>query len=401
MSKHDPKRQFAMQTRLMQAGRDPEQYSGAVNIPPFRASTILFSTLADLDANDPTLRSLRYSRMGNPSSQAFEAAMTELEEGHDAVSYASGLQAITSCLLAFTRVGDHVLIADTAYAPTRNFANGILSRAGISVEYFDPAIGAGITDLLRPATRVVFLESPGSLTFEVQDVRAICAAAAGVNPDIVTMIDNTWAAGLLFKPLCHGVHISIQSATKYVSGHSDASLGVAVCARQDHWLRVKKTAIELGACASADDLFLGLRGLRSLGVRMRQHHVSGLKVARWLQTRPEVTSLRHPALPGCPGHDLWTRDFTGACGLFAFEMAPAPRAALAAMVDGMAHFGMGYSWGGFESLILPSNPTAIRSAVPWQGGELIRLHIGLEDVDDLIADLDAGFARLRAALEAR
>lgn len=401
MTAEDRERPFALETRMMHAGRDPEKYSGAVNIPPFRASTILFATLAALDAHDPTLRAVRYSRTGNPSSHAFEAAMTELEEGHDAVSYASGLQAITSCLLAFARVGDHVLIADTAYAPTRNFANGTLSRAGIVVEYFDPAIGAGIKELLRPTTRVVFLESPGSLTFEVQDVSAICAAVAAANPDIVTMIDNTWAAGLLFKPLRHGVHISIQSATKYVSGHSDASLGVAICARPDHWLRVKKTAIELGACASADDLFLGLRGLRSLNVRMQQHHTSGLKVARWLQTRPEVTRLRHPAIPGCPGHELWMRDFSGACGLFAFEMAPVPRAALATMVDRMAHFGMGYSWGGFESLILPSDPTAIRSAVPWQGGELIRLHIGLENVDDLIADLEAGFARLNAALEAQ
>ncbi|OYQ32892.1 cystathionine beta-lyase [Niveispirillum lacus] len=398
IDKHGP---FAEETRLIHAGRAPALFGGAVNIPPFRASTVLFQTLADLDAHDPALRMVRYGRTGNPSSHAFEAAITELEEGHDAVSFASGLQAITSSLLAFTRQGDHVLIADTAYAPTRGFANGILSRSGITVEYFDPGIGAGITALLRPTTRVVFLESPGSLTFEVQDVPAICAAVTAANPDIVLMIDNTWAAGLLFKPLKHGVHVSIQSATKYVGGHSDASLGVAVCMRQDHWLRLKKAAIELGACASADDLFLGLRGLRSLQVRLRRHHESGIKVARWLEARPEVTRVRHPALPDCPGHALWVRDFTGACGLFAFEIAPVPRPALAAMVDGMHHFGMGYSWGGFESLILPSNPAAIRTATPWAGGELIRLHIGLEDADDLIADLDAGFARLNAALEAK
>ncbi|MBP7336410.1 cystathionine beta-lyase [Niveispirillum sp.] len=401
MSTNDKNGPFAEDTRLIHAGRAPEKFGGAVNIPPFRASTVLFPTLAALDAYDPALRTVRYGRTGNPSSHAFEAAMTELEEGHDAVSFASGLQAITSSLLAFARHGDHVLIADTAYGPTRSFANGILSRAGVTVEYFDPAIGAGITGLLRPTTRIVFLESPGSLTFEVQDVPAISAAVATVNPYIVVMIDNTWAAGLLFKPLKYGVHISIQSATKYVGGHSDASLGVAVCAHQDHWMRVKKAAIELGACASADELFLGLRGLRSLPVRMRRHHQSGLRVAQWLATRAEVTRVRHPALPSCPGHDLWKRDFTGACGLFAFEMEPVPRPALAAMVDGMAHFGMGYSWGGFESLILPSNPTPIRTAAPWTGGELIRLHIGLEDADDLIADLEAGFARLNAALEAK
>ncbi|MFY8095290.1 MAG: cystathionine beta-lyase [Niveispirillum sp.] len=401
MNTSDKNSPFAEDTRLIHAGRAPEKFGGAVNIPPFRASTVLFPTLAALDAYDPALRSVRYGRTGNPSSHAFEAAMTELEEGHDAVSFASGLQAITSSLLAFTRQGDHVLIADTAYAPTRGFANGILSRAGVTVEYFDPAIGAGITGLLRPTTRIVFLESPGSLTFEVQDVPAIVTAVSAANADIVLMIDNTWAAGLLFKPLNHGVHVSIQSATKYVGGHSDASLGVAICARQDHWMRLKKAAVELGACASADDLFLGLRGLRSLPVRMRRHHESGIKVARWLETRAEVTRVRHPALSTCPGHDLWTRDFTGACGLFAFEMAAVPRAALAAMVDGMAHFGMGYSWGGFESLILPSNPAPIRTAKPWAGGELIRLHIGLEDADDLMSDLDAGFDRLNAALEAR
>lgn len=399
MSKHRQDGPFAQTTRLIHAGRAPEKFGGAVNIPPFRASTVLFPTLAALDAHDPALRTVRYGRTGNPSSHAFEAAMTELEEGHGAVSYASGLQAITSSLLAFTRHGDHVLIADTAYAPTRNFANGMLSRAGVTVEYFDPGIGAGIAALVRPATRVVFLESPGSLTFEVQDVPAIAGAVASANPDIVVMMDNTWAAGLLYQPLKHGVHVSIQSATKYVGGHSDASLGVAVCARQDHWLRLKKAAIELGACASADELFLGLRGLRSLSVRMRRHHESALRVAQWLQTRPEVTRVRHPALPACPGHAIWQRDFTGACGLFAFEMAPVPRHAMAAMVDGMAHFGMGYSWGGFESLILPCNPASIRTAVPWAGGDLVRLHIGLEDVEDLIADLDAGFARLNAALE--
>lgn len=391
-------RQDAECTRMIHAGRAPERYDGAVNIPPFRASTILFPTLDALEAHDPTHRSVRYGRTGTPSSHAFEAAVTELEGGHNAVSFASGLQAITSTLLAFTGHGDHVLIADSAYAPTRNFASGILSRAGVDVEYFDPTIGVGITGLLRPQTRVVFLESPGSLTFEIQDVPAITAAVAAANVDILLMIDNTWAAGLLFKPLAHGAHISIQSATKYIVGHADASLGVAVCARADHWLRLKKAAVELGATASPDELFLGLRGLRTLPVRMRQHQASGLSVAQWLATRPEVTRLRHPALPGCPGHDLWKRDFSGACGLFAFEMRPTPRAALAALTDGLRHFGMGYSWGGFESLILPSNPARIRTATRWDGGELIRLHIGLEDADDLIRDLESGFARMNQIL---
>ncbi|MFV3077725.1 cystathionine beta-lyase [Niveispirillum fermenti] len=385
-------------TRLIHAGRAPDRFGGAVNIPPFRASTILFPTLAELDNYDPKMRAVRYGRTGNPSSHAFEEAMAELEQGHGAVSFGSGVQAITTSLLAFTRQGDHVLIADTAYAPTRSFANGILARAGIVVEYFDPCIGDGIRNLLRPRTRVVFLESPGSLSFEVQDVPAITRTVAAADPEIIVMIDNTWAAGLLFRPLLHGVHVSIQSATKYVAGHSDASLGAAICARPDHWLRLKKAAVELGACAGPDDLFLGLRGLRSLPTRMRQHQETGLVLGRWLAQRPEVTRMRHPALPGCPGHEYWKRDFTGACGLFAFEIAPVPRPALAAMVDGMRHFGMGYSWGGFESLILPSTPNSIRTAVPWDGGELIRLHAGLEDPEDLIRDLEAGFDRLAVAL---
>ena len=383
-------------TRLIHAGRAPEKYAGAVNIPPFRASTILFPTLEALESYDPGLRTVRYGRTGNPSSHAFESAMTALEGGHDAVSYASGLQAITSALLAFLKAGDHLLMVDTTYGPTRTFCDGILARNGVVTEYFAPTIGADITSLIRPETAVIFMETPGSQTFELQDVPAIATAARQAG--IVTMIDNTWAAGVLFKPLAHGVDISIQSATKYVGGHADASLGVAVAATQAHWLRLKKTAIELGATASPDELFLGLRGLRTLTTRLPRHQETGLALARWLQQQPEVTLLRHPALPGCPGHELWQRDFTGACGLFAFEIRKVPHAALAAMVDGMRHFGMGYSWGGFESLILPCDPTRIRTAMPWQGDQLIRIHAGLEDPADLLADLDAAFTRLRKAL---
>lgn len=383
-------------TRLIHAGRAPERHSGAVNVPPFRASTILFPSLAALEHYDPTYRAIRYGRTGNPSSHAFEAAMAELEGGHGSVAAASGLQAITGALLAFTKAGDHVLMADTVYGPTRCFCDGILTRLGVETEYYDPALGADIAALFRPNTSVVFLESPGSQTFELQDVPAVAAAAGAAG--IVSMIDNTWAAGWLFKPLAHGVDISLQSCTKYVVGHADANLGAAIVAREDHWLRLKRVAVELGNHAAPDDLFLGLRGLRTLPVRLRQHQETGLALARWLEQQPEVTRVRHPALPSCPGHALWQRDFTGACGLFAFEMTKVPRAALAAMLDGMRLFGMGYSWGGYESLILPCNPKSIRTATDWNGGQLIRLHAGLEDAEDLIGDLAAGFQRMRGAL---
>lgn len=383
-------------TRLIHAGRHPERHAGAVNVPPFRASTILFPDLASLEDYDPYYRSIRYGRTGNPSSHAFEEAVTVLEGGHGAVAYGSGVQAITSALLAFTKVGDHILMVDTAYGPSRSFCDGILKRAGVETEYYDPAISAtDLKALLRPNTSVLFMESPGSQTFELQDVPALAAVTRDAG--IVSMIDNTWAAGILFQPLAHGVDIAIQSATKYIGGHADASLGVAVTASEAHWLKLKKASVELGAVAGPDDLFMGLRGLRTLPTRMRQHHETGLILANWLTEQPEVTRMRHPALPGCPGHEIWQRDFSGACGLFAFEMNPVPKAALAAMVDGMRLFGMGYSWGGFESLILPCDPSRIRTATPWKGGQLIRIHVGLEDPTDLIADLNDGFNRLRKA----
>jgi len=382
------------ETRLAHLGRDPAGHRGAVNIPPYRASTILSPDLATLRSFDPDWRDIRYGRIGTPSSHAFEEAMAALEGGERAVAFGSGVQAVTTCLLAFARSGDHILVSDSCYGPTREFCDELLAHHGIATTWFDPRIGDGIAGLIRPETRLVFLESPGSLTFELHDTPAIVAVAKARG--IVTIQDNTWGAGLFHKPLALGVDVSLQAATKYIVGHADASLGIAV-ASGDAFRAIKRTAILLGACAGSEELYLGLRGLRTLSVRMARQQETGLALAEWLAGQPEVVRVLHPARPDHPDHGLWRRDFTGAAGLFAVELAPLPDRALAALLDGLSLFGLGYSWGGFESLILPVRPTRVRTAVPWTGGQLLRLSAGLEDVRDLIADLDQGFARLRKA----
>lgn len=389
----------AAATAQVHAGRDPAGHAGAVSIPPYRASTILFPDLDSLEARDPDFQAVRYGRTGTPSSHAFEEAMAELEGGHRAVSFGSGLQAITTALLAVLKAGDHLLMADTTYGPTRAFCQGILARMGVETTFYDPLLGAAeLEPLFKPHTRALFLESPGSLTFEVQDVAALAAVAKARGCTV--LMDNTWAAGVYFKPLAHGVDISLQACTKYVAGHADANLGIAVCTAGT-WRAVKHAAVDLGATAAADDLFLGLRGLRTLSLRLARHQETGLLLADWLAQQPEVRRVLHPARPDCPGHDLWKRDFTGASGLFTVELRPLPRPVLKALVEGLKYFGMGYSWGGFESLVLPTNPRRIRTARPWAGdGTLIRFHAGLEEPADLIRDLEAGFARLREALSA-
>jgi len=383
-------------TRMAHAGRSPAAHSGAVNIPPYRASTILYPTLDALQTPDPDHRAVRYGRIGTPSSHAFEEAVAALEGADRAVSFGSGLQAITTVLLAFARAGDHILVTDSCYGPTREFCTGMLAGLGVTAAFFDPRIGAGIAALMRPNTRLVFLESPGSLTFEVQDLPAIAAAAHGHSVPVV--MDNTWSGGVFHKPLALGADISIQAATKYIGGHADANLGVAACTAET-WRPVKEAAIQLGATAGADDLFLGLRGLRTLPTRLRRHQETGLILADWLAKQPETVRILHPGRPDHPDHHLWKRDFTGASGLFAVEIVALPRPALAAFLDGLELFGMGFSYGGFESLILPMNPARHRTAIPWAAkGQLLRIHAGLEDPDDLIADLDRGFARLRKAI---
>lgn len=386
------------QTILTHAGRHPYENHGIVNPPVYHASTILHRTLDGFEesAKQP-FDTYRYGRIGTPTTLAFEEAVAAVEGGHRAVSTGSGLSAIVVAMTGFLAAGDHVLVTDSAYGPTRTYCDKVLARFGVETTYYDPLIGAGIADLIRDTTRIVFLESPGSLTFEVQDVPAIAAVAQARG--IVTMIDNTWATPLYFRPFDHGVDLSIHAATKYIVGHSDAMMGVVTCRTRELFETVKGFAVQSGAGAGPDDVYLAQRGLRTMAVRLRQHHENGLRVADWLRGRPEVDRVLHPGLPDDPGHALWKRDFAGASGLFSVLLKPAPRAALAALVDHMELFGMGASWGGYESLILPSKPQTMRTARPWtEAGTLVRLHIGLEDPDDLIADLEAGLRRYAAAM---
>jgi cystathionine beta-lyase len=376
-------------TRLAHAGREPARQHGFVNTPIYRGSTVLFPTVACLEANT---QDFTYGRMGTPTVKALEEAIAELEGGHRTLLTPSGLSAIATALLAFVSVGDEILVADTVYRPNRRFCDNVLKRLGVTTIYYDPLIGAGIKSLITKKTRVVFAESPGSQTFEVQDIPAIVKAAHAAGA--VVILDNTWATPLYFKPFAHGVDVSIQAATKYIVGHADAMLG-AITATEQASRAVEKAHEDLGLCPGPEDVYLGLRGLRSLGVRLERHQRSGLEIAQWLAGRPEVARVLHPALPSGPGHALWKRDFTGASGLFSIVLKPCTQGAVAAILDGLSLFGMGYSWGGFESLILPFDPAAYRTATTWQAeGPALRLHIGLEDVGDLKADLEAGFARL-------
>lgn len=379
------------ETRLVHAGREPARQHGFVNTPIYRGSTVLFPSVAALEAND---QDFTYGRLGTPTVKALEEAIAELEGGHRSLLTPSGLSAIATALLAFVSAGDEILVVDSVYRPARRFCDNVLKRLGVTITYYDPLIGAGIERLITKKTKIVFTESPGSQTFEVQDVPAIAktAHAAGA----VVILDNTWATPLYFKPFAHGADVSIQAATKYIGGHADIMLG-AITMNERTSAAVAKVHEDLGLCTGPEDVYLGLRGLRSLGVRLERHQRSGLELARWLAERPEVARVLHPALPGDPGHDLWKRDFTGASGLFSIVLKPVPHASVAAMLDGLSLFGMGYSWGGFESLILPFDPSAYRTATTWQAeGPALRLHVGLEAVEDLKADLEAGFARLAA-----
>ncbi|HUZ74789.1 MAG TPA: cystathionine beta-lyase [Stellaceae bacterium] len=383
-------------TLLAHAGRAPEANFGIVNPPVYHASTVLHQTVAALEkAQANRYNQVTYGRHGTPTTFALEEAVAAVEGGYRATAFCSGAACCFAAILAFVKSGDHVLVTDSVYGPVRAFCTGFLERFGVATTFYDPAIGAGIAGLIRPETRLVYLESPGSLTFEVQDVPAIVAAAKARG--VRTAIDNTWAAPLFFKPLALGVDVEVISATKYIVGHSDVMMGIAVC-NEETFLPVRTAATQLGNHAAPDDCYLALRGLRTAGVRMRQHEAQGIALARWLAGRPEVARVLHPALADDPGHALWQRDFTGASGLFAIILRQGtPKKAIDAMLDGMELFGMGASWGGFESLILPVHPERLRTAVPWQKGPVLRLHAGLEDREDLIADLARGFDRLNTA----
>ncbi|MEC7303405.1 MAG: cystathionine beta-lyase, partial [Pseudomonadota bacterium] len=341
-------------TIITHSGRHPFENHGVVNPPVYHASTILFPTMDEYANRGDTAR-VRYGRRGTPTTFALEDALTELEGGPatGTAIVPSGLSAITMTLMAFVQTGDHILITDNTYGPTRSFSTGKLSQLGIEAEFYDPAIDAGIEKLIRPNTPLIWLESPGSQTFEMQDVGAIAEVAK--SKSIVTMIDNTWSGGYYFKPLSHGIDISVQAGTKYIVAHSDVMLGSITC-NEATFDQVYASAQSFGACSGPDDIYLALRGLRTMGVRMPRHHESGLKIARWLQERPEVIRVMHPGLPQDPGHERWKRDFTGASGLFGFVVESDNPLKAAAMMDGLKFFGMGSSWGGFESLLIPASP---------------------------------------------
>lgn len=387
-SKPDGQRNASIVTH---AGRDPFSAHGFVNTPVYRGSTVLFPSYERLKAYD---QRYTYGRNTSPTTDALCEAICQLEGGSFTILATSGLHAVTTAILSFVEAGDEILMTDSVYYPTRRFCEQVLRRIGVNTVYYDPLVGAGISELINDRTRLVFTESPGSQTFEIQDMPAIVAAAKA--RDVWVLMDNTWATPIYFDAFKHGVDVSIQSATKYLVGHADALLG-SITANEKAAPLLKRASIALGNAAGSEETFLGLRGLRTLEVRLARHQTSAIEIARWLQQRPEVAEVLHPALPDAPGHDIWKRDFTGASGLFSIVLNPASEHALAAMLDDLKYFGMGYSWGGYESLIVPFECSATRTATTWnRSGPALRLHIGLEDVDDLKADLDAGFSRLRA-----
>ncbi|HET7596213.1 MAG TPA: cystathionine beta-lyase [Burkholderiales bacterium] len=380
-------------TLLAHAGRDPHRYAGMVNTPVYRTSTVLFETLEQYESRDPNdYKQVRYGRYGTPTTFAFEEAVARMEGGHLAVAVPSGLAAAVAALNAFVKGGDHLLVVDSVYGPTRQYCERRLKPNGVSIEYYDPLIGGGIRALLKPNTRAIYCESPGSLSFEMQDIPAIAAAAH--ERGIAVLADNTWGTPYFFRSFEHGVDVSIHSATKYIAGHSDVMMGVIVTNEQC-WLPVRKAVADIGYSASPEDCYLALRGFRTIGVRMRHQMASALKVARWLAARPEVQRVIYPALENDPGHAIWKRDYQGAAALFSFVLQPCDTRAIGAFIDRLELFGIGSSWGGFESLAVLADIARFRTVTRWNpGGPTIRLHIGLEDPEDLIADLEQGLQRL-------
>ncbi|MBE7245593.1 MAG: cystathionine beta-lyase [Actinomycetospora chiangmaiensis] len=388
----ESKQRFGPATRLVHAGRDPGEQHGFVNTPIYRGSTVLYPTY---DAIKHRRGRYNYGTSATPTMDALTGAWTELAGAAGTVVTPSGLAALTVALMAAVSAGDHLLVTDSAYRPTRQFCDGVLARYGVAVTYYDPVIGAGIADLMRPNTKAVLVEAPGSQSFEMQDVPAIAAVAHAQGACVI--MDNTWATPLLFPPHARGVDIAVEAGTKYLSGGSDLLIGLT-SANAQYYPAVRRTFDHFAMCAGAEDIFLALRGMRTMALRLREHGRAGLEMAQWLQARPEVLRVLHPGLPEDPGHAIWKRDFAGASGLFGVILKPVPEAALAAMLDGLELFGMGFSWGGFESLVIPFDCAGYRTATQWApGGPALRFHIGLEDTADLKADLDAGFARLRAA----
>jgi cystathionine beta-lyase len=377
------------------AGNHPHDNQGVVNPPIYRASTILFSSVEDLrERYKRKFETVTYGRDGTQTYRALAEAFAALEGCDKAVVVPSGMAAVSGALLAVLNPGDHLLMVDSVYEPTRDLCSGFLAKIGVETTYYDPMAGAGIAGLIRPNTRAIYLESPGSLTFETQDIPAIVAAAKARN--CLTLIDNTWATPLFFKPPRFGIDIGIYAATKYVGGHSDLMMGIITCRDDLHYKIAKMAHGTLGQATSADDCYLALRGLRTLHARLMQHQETALTLARWLAARPEIEQVLHPAFPGTPGHEFWKRDIGASSGLFGVVLKPCEPDRVDAMLNGMKLFGMGYSWGGYESLMIPAGLGKSRSAKPWHAvGRTLRIHAGLEDPIDLIADLEDGLARLR------
>jgi len=391
----NPESKWRTATALAHLGRNPGAHLGAVNTPVYRASTILFESVADLEAAvRGDYPGITYGLHGLPTVLDLQSAVATLEGGHASLAVPSGLAAITLALLATARPGDHLLVTDSVYGPTRRFCDRQLKEFGVEVSYYDPLAGAAIESEFKPNTRLVFTESPGSLSFEVQDLPAIAAVAH--RHGALVLLDNTWATPLGFPAFARGADISIHAGTKYLGGHSDVLIGWVTCNAQTY-PQLHRLWTDMGISSSSDDCFLALRGLRTLGVRLERHTRSALAIARWLRDRPEVDEVIFPALEGSRGHALWKRDFCGACGLFSVILKPVAKARVDAMLNSLRLFRLGVSWGGFESLIIPAYPERSRSATRWEAaGPCLRLHVGLEDPDDLMADLARGFDRLRA-----
>jgi len=389
-----------IETTLVSAGRDKKYTLGSVNAVIQRASSLVFNSVEEkkFATKNRANGELFYGRRGTLTHFSFQQAMVELEGGAGCVLYPCGAAAVSNAILSFVSTGDHILVASSAYEPTQDFAEKVLRKLGVSTTYFPADIGENLGSLMQPNTKVVFLEAPGSITMEMPDLPAMVRAVRAVSPEVIIMIDNTWAAGILFKALDFDIDISIQAGTKYIIGHSDAMIGTAV-ANDRCWEQLREHSYLMGQMVDADTAYVASRGLRTLGIRLRQHEENSIRVAQWLSQRPEVAVVNHPALPGSKGHEFWKRDFTGSCGLFSFVLKDRLNdKQLAEYLDNFEHFSMAYSWGGFESLILANQPEEIQAIRPAETvdftGTLVRLHIGLENVEDLIEDLDAGFARI-------
>ena len=387
----EKRKQLRKRTQIVMAGRTPEDQFGFVNTPIYRGSTVLYP---DYETLKHRSQRFTYGTKGTPTTQALENAWSEIAGAAGTVLAPSGLAAMTLALMTALKAGDHLLVTDSAYLPTRHFCNTVLARMGVETSYYDPTIGAGLKSLLKPNTTAVLVEAPGSQSFEMQDIPAIAEVAHAHGMCVI--MDNTWATPLFFPPHERGVDLAVEAGTKYLGGHSDILLGL-VSANPLWWKRLRATFDAFAICAGPEDCFLALRGLRTMELRLREAEKQGLALAHWLAGRAEVKRVLHPALPDTPGHDIWKRDFLGASGLFSIILQPCSEKALAAFLDGLELFGMGYSWGGFESLVIPFDCVSYRTATKWNpGGPALRFQVGLEDMDDLIADLEAGFARMNA-----